>query len=176
MHFQPQIDARTRTILGIWNHNCSPRRKALIDLLLSLTKSGVKVESYGRCQHRTPQGLEFWTAPNRRLPGNWNLRKELAWNQTRCLTEWPDCYPLYVCRQSRIMFAEENDLCPGYTPHSQSAACMPMPDLRSTPHAWLCVTHDDLPHACVHAYTHKQVHLLRPHERHRSVRRDPNYL
>ena len=91
-----------RTIVGIWNNNCGPRRTALIDGLLSLVGSGIRVESYGRCRHRSPQGLTFWTSPNTRLSAaNENPSNEAY-------------VPLAVCRRSRLILAEENDLCPGY--------------------------------------------------------------
>ena len=99
LQFQPA----KRTILGIWSNNCGPRRAALAELLLSLRQHGVRVESYGRCRHDSPQGLEYWNRPTSRM----DRGHDQKYNESNFL-------PLAVCRQNRLMLAEENDLCPGY--------------------------------------------------------------
>ena len=97
-----QHESHKRTILGVWGNNCSPRRAALIELMLSLRHDGVRVESYGRCKHSSPQGLAYWNLPTSRMDAGWDDPRNESF------------VPLSVCRHNRLMLADENDLCPGY--------------------------------------------------------------
>lgn len=75
--------------------------------------SGLRVESYGRCRHNTPEGADHWMTPGNRLrdvpdSDHWGKEGGGPWYVPS------NVHPaLTACRGHRLILAEENELCEG---------------------------------------------------------------